>query len=377
MAGKWMVVTHGWVFGQYDKQGGLRGDSQLGSVNWGMFMASRGVAGGRFQARAMLSLDAATVTKRGYPLLLQSGESIDGVTLHDQQHPHDFLMEVGVLYERPITENVGVEFYAAPSGEPALGPVAFMHRPSAADNPFAPITHHWQDATHISFGVLTGGVFTKTFKIEGSAFNGREPDENRWGIDHINIDSYSARATFNPSNGWSFTAGYGYLKSPEALQPGESMHRITSSILHGTSIGSEGRIATTAVWGANRHADDDRLSQSGLLETEAILDRSNTVLMRAEVVQKSAEDLSLVGTVAGVTANDRFTVGEVSLGYIREVLQMRGATLGIGGMGTLNVVPAALTSAYGSRTPKGAVLFVRIRPSYPKTGTADMPGMKM
>ena len=99
--------------------------------------------------------------------------------------------------------------------------------------------------------------------------------------------------------------------------------------------------------------------------------------MRAEVVHKSAEDLSLVGTVAGVTANDRFTVGEVSLGYIREVLQMRGATLGIGGMGTLNVVPAALTSAYGSRTPKGAVLFVRIRPSYPKTGTADMPGMKM
>ena len=34
----------------------------------------------------------------------------------------------------------------------------FMHRPSAADDPFAPLGHHWQDATHEAFGVVTTGL---------------------------------------------------------------------------------------------------------------------------------------------------------------------------------------------------------------------------
>jgi len=219
MKGAWELMFHGFVFTQYNDQSGPRGDSQFGSLNWGMFMASRTLAGGRFQARTMLSLDPATVTARGYPLLLQTGESYRGQPLHDRQHPHDFWMELGVLYERPVTNRFGVTLYAAPAGEPALGPVAFMHRPSAMDDPVAPLGHHWQDATHISFGVVTGGVFTKRWKVEGSIFNGREPDENRWGFDHIRLDSYSGRFTINPDSSWSLAAGYGDLKSPEALHP--------------------------------------------------------------------------------------------------------------------------------------------------------------
>src|SRR4051812_28854804 len=290
-AGSWDLMLHGFIFGQYDKQRGPRGDEQLGSLNWGMFMASRALAGGRFQVRTMLSLDPATVTPKGYPLLLQTGETYQGKPLVDRQHPHDFWMELGAMYERGITQNVGFMLYGAPSGEPALGPVAFMHRPSAMDNPFAPLSHHWQDATHVSFGVATAGVFTNKWRLEGSIFNGREPDEFRWNFDPIKLDSYSGRLTFNPNASWSLSTGYGWLKSPEILAPGESLHRLTASALHGLQRGDDGQIATAFMWGANgAHGE---WTNSVLVESEAILDRSNTLLMRAEYVQKNAEDLGL------------------------------------------------------------------------------------
>jgi hypothetical protein len=360
--GRWDVTGHGFAFLQYDAQSGPRGASQVGSLNWLMLMASHALAGGRIQARTMLSLDPATVTPRGYPLLLQTGEAYDGEPLHDRQHPHDFLMELSALYEKPISKSVGVMLYAAPSGEPALGPVAFMHRPSAMDNPAAPITHHWADATHISFGVLSAGLFTNTFKIEGSVFNGREPDQHRFGIDPIRLDSYSARATSNPTPAWSFTAGYGYLASPEALEPDESMHRVTASALHGTTFGTQGQWASSLVYGANRHSGHPGLSQSVLLESEAVLDARNTLFGRAEYVQKSAADLALDGPPYDLPRDRSFDVGALTLGYIRDVARFGAGTLGLGAMGTLNVVPPELESTYGSRTPLGAFVFLRVRP---------------
>ncbi|HEV8218536.1 MAG TPA: hypothetical protein VGP95_21950, partial [Gemmatimonadaceae bacterium] len=362
MAGKWDLMLHGFVFGEYDKQGGPRGQSQAGSLNWGMFMASHELAGGRFQARTMLSLDPWTVTPGGYPLLLQSGESFHGQPLHDRQHPHDFWMELGALYEKAVTRHVGIEAYVAPSGEPALGPVAFMHRPSAMDNPLAPLTHHWQDATHISFGVVTMGLFTHDWKLEGSVFNGREPDENRWDFDPIKLDSYSGRILYNPNTHWALSAGYGFLKSPEALAPLESVHRVTASAIYGTTFGTDGQVATTVVWGANKNSAFRNFSNGALLESEAILDKSNTLIGRAEYVQKSAEDLVLDTPQFGFAPDERFNVSSASLGYIREVARLRGATLGLGAMGTLNMVPSSLANAYGSRTPVGGVVFVRLRP---------------
>ena len=371
MAGSWELMLHGFVYGQYDKQGDSRGDSQFGSLNWGMLMASHELAGGRFQARTMLSLDAVGVTARGYPLLLQSGESFRGEALHDRQHPHDFWMELGVLYERKLAGPVGFSLYAAPSGEPALGPVAFMHRPSAMDNPFAPIGHHWQDATHISFGVLTAGLFTHEWKLEGSAFNGREPDDQRWDFDPIRLDSYSGRITYNPDAHWSIAAGYGYLKSPEGLNPSVSIHRLTASALHGASIGTDGQWATTLLWGANAVSGQPRLSHSLLMESEAVLDQRNTVLGRAEYVQKHADDLALDAPPIGFAADRVFDVSSLSLGYIRELGRLRGATIGLGALGTVNVVPDALRSAYGSRTPLGAMVFVRLRAILTRAGAMD------
>jgi hypothetical protein len=373
--GHWDVTGHGFAFLQYDTQGGPRGGTQLGSLNWLMLMASHTLAGGRFQARTMLSLDAVTVTPRGYPLLLQSGEAYDGQPLHDRQHPHDLWMELSTLYERPATKSVGVMLYAAPSGEPALGPVAFMHRPSAMDNPTAPIGHHWQDATHISFGVLSAGLFTHTLKLEGSVFNGREPDQYRFDFDPIELDSYSGRLTYDPSPEWSFTGGYGYLASPEALNPTESMHRITASALYGSTLGREGQWSAAAIWGANEHSTHPGLSHAVLLESEAVLDARNSIFGRAEFVQKSADELALATAQYGFSADQEFNVGALSLGYIRDVGRFGKGTLGIGAMGTVNVVPSALNAAYGSRTPLGAMLFLRVRPFRSAMGAHDMDEM--
>lgn len=376
MAGGWDMMLHGFAFGQLDAQGGDRGESQVGSLNWMMFMASHELFGGRVQPRTMLSLDPWTVTPGGYPLLLQSGESFHGEPLHDRQHPHDFWMELGATYERTVTKTLGIQLYAAPSGEPALGPVAFMHRPSAMDNSSAPLGHHWQDATHVSFGVLTAGIFTHTWKLEGSVFNGREPDENRWDFDAIKLDSYSGRLTVNPTAYWSVSASYGYLKSPEAHDPTESVHRSTASAMYGAPLGMDGQLAATFVYGANKTTSGS-LSNSALLESEAILDKKNTVFGRAEWVQKSAEDLVLDVSPFNFAAGRRFGVGAATLGYIREVAGFSGATIGLGVSGTLNVVPAALTNAYGSRTPAGGFLFLRLRPTFKRGAMSGMSPMHM
>jgi hypothetical protein len=360
--GGWDFMLHGLAFLQYDRQGGPRGDDQFGSLNWAMLMASRNVAGGRFEARTMLSLDPATVTRRGYPLLLQSGETYNGEPLHDYQHPHDFWMELAALYEREISPTVAFSLYLAPSGEPALSGVAFMHRPSAFDDPVAPLGHHWMDATHISFGVITAGLFTRSMKLEGSVFNGRAPDESRWNFDRIKLDSWSGRLTVNPDSQWSISVGYGFLKSPEALEPDESTYRATLGVLNGRKIGADGQWSSALVVGSNRHGGEGRWTVAALVESEAVLDDRNTVFGRAELVQKSTGDLVLPTTGPdAVAAGEVFDVGALSLGYIRELGRGLGATLGVGVRGTMNFVPAELGPFYGSRVPLGALVFMRVR----------------
>ncbi|MGV3709354.1 MAG: hypothetical protein ACO1Q7_10975 [Gemmatimonas sp.] len=394
MAGNWHLMVHGFAFAQYNKQSGDRGDSQFGSLNWGMFMASRGVKGGRLQLRSMLSIDAATVGPRGYPLLGQSGELYNGQPISDRQHPHDFFMELGVSYEKPIAPDFGITLYAAPSGEPALGPVAFMHRPSSMDLPTAPLSHHWQDATHVAFGVMSAGFFTNFAKVEFSAFNGREPNQHRWDIDRLNIDSYSGRLTVNPNRNFSFTAGYGFLKSPEALHPDESKRRFVASAIHGKTIGTEGQWSTTFVYGRNDHDEeepshasmqsammrdvavdiDEPASHSFLLESEIITDRKNTFFGRAEYVRKTGDELMLLTGPTIPPPGEQFVeVRTFSLGYVRELATLRGATLGLGGMGTLNSFSGRANRWYGSSNPWGGVVFLRVRPVFKRA--APEPAM--
>lgn len=357
MAGDWMVMVHGFLFGQYDRQGGPRGARQWGSLNWAMIMASRELGGGQLHFRFMPSLDPWTVGRCGYPLLLQSGETCHGEPLVDRQHPHDFFMELSAVYERELTSDIAFLLYAAPAGEPALGPVAFMHRPSAMDEPQAPLGHHWQDATHISFGVVTTGIYTRTVRVEVSAFNGHEPDERRWNFDPIRLNSYSGRLTFNPTANWTFSAGYGHLDNPERSEPAEDVRRLVASAMHGRTLGSGGQWATTLIFGRNEGGGHGA-SSSLLVETEAMLDWKNTVFSRAEYVQKTGHDLQ----IAGIEDDERFGVSALSLGYIRELARGRGLTVGIGARASVNLLPQALENAYGSRAPLGGMVFLRVRP---------------
>lgn len=359
-AGRWALMLHGVVVAQYDKQSSARGDEQVGSINWAMLMAQRPLGAGLLSLRAMASLEPFTISARGYPLLLQTGESYRGRPLHDRQHPHDLVMELAALYERPLAGDLGISLYAAPVGEPALGPVAYPHRPSAAGDPFAPLSHHWQDATHVTFGVLTVGLFTRTIRLEGSLFNGREPDEHRTDFDYAGrrLDSYAARLTVNPAPRWSLSASYGYLASPEGLHPEESLHRISASVLYSRPRGERGEWASALIWGANEHPAPGRLAHSVLAETTLDLDGRNTIFGRAEYVQKSAEELALDLAPSA----EEVDIGTFVLGYVREVGRLRGASMGVGVRGALGVVPGTLEPAYGTRMPAGLAVFVRVRP---------------
>jgi hypothetical protein len=328
-----------------------------------------------------MSADPFTVGSRGYPLLLQSGESYHGQSLYDRQHPHDLFMEMAAMYDHAIGDNLAVSLYAAPVGEPAIGPVAFPHRPSAANDPLAPIGHHWQDATHISFGVITGGIYTRTVRLEGSIFNGREPDEIRTNFDYKgrSLDSYAGRLTINPNKYWSVSGSYAYLKSPEQLHPAESLHRISASVLYELPFRTSGDWASALIYGANKHTGKTSLSNSLLAESNLSLDHNNTLFTRAEFVQKGPEDLPTsvamnpnpavaqgmhesAIVITKLPAPIQYDVGEVTLGYVRELVSVYGGSLGLGAAGTIDMVPSALASSYGTRTPVGVTVFLRLRP---------------
>ena len=383
MSGDWTVMMHGAAFGQYDDQGSTRGDKQLGVIDWGMLMASRAVGTGMLHLNAMMSLEPLTIGAKGYPLLLQTGESYKGQPLHDRQHPHDAFMELAAMFQQPVASNLAVELYAGPAGEPALGPVAFMHRPSASNDPLAPLGHHWQDATHISFGLATAGLYSRSWKLEGSWFNGREPDENRWDFDLRRFDSYSGRLTVNPNGRVSLAGWYGYLPSPEALHPDEQVHRYGTSLMYAGRGIAGGAWGSTLLWGANRIAG--RVENSVLAETNLEIGQKNSVFGRAEYVRKSAQDLVL----GGIAPEQQFDVNSLVAGYIREIASVPGGSIGLGGRVSVNFIPAALQPSYGTRTPAGIDVYVRIRPkrmanesmagmTMPRdTITSRMPGMKM
>ena len=358
--GDWTLMLHGKAFEQYDRQESTRGGHQVGVVNWVMAAASRSMGGGRLEVRTMLSAEPWTVGSRGYPLLLQSGESYGGAPLHDRQHPHDLFMEVAALYERPVARNLALSFYLAPVGEPAVGPVAFPHRPSAADDPLAPISHHWQDGTHITFGVVTAGVFTRAVKLEGSWFNGREPDEHRTGFDYSGrkLDSYSVRLTANPGPRWSASAWYAYLKSPEVLYPDESLHRYGAAALTTQPFGRRGHWASALIWGANDRIGVGGLSNSVVLESTLDLDGTHAVFGRAEYVRKSAEEL----VIPSVPPAAEYDVGALALGYRRSLGTLAGLAAGVGARGSVNVVPSSLEPEYGSRAAVGLAVYVELRP---------------
>lgn len=353
----WDLMLHGNVFVQvlHESAPVHRGATQGGSINWAMAMARRTVGAGRLGVRTMVSLEPWTIPGCGYPNLLQTGESCEGDGIHDKQHPHDLFMEAALEYDRPLTQSARWQVYGGLSGEPALGPPAFPHRPSAMPNPVSPIVHHWVDATHITFGVVTAGVYGPRWKVESSAFNGREPDEIRTDFDLDALDSVSARVSLLAVPGLALQASGGALREAEPRSPGGpavDVVRATASATYHRRAGA-GQWSTMAVWGANR--ENGTTTHAVMLESSLELPGGRTFFGRAEVAGKPAHDLHVH------ESQDVFIVGKVQGGYTRYLPARHALQPGIGLTVSAAVVPAALQPRYGG-VGVGVGLFVTVRP---------------
>jgi hypothetical protein len=350
MSGDWMLMAHGTLNLVYDHQSGSRGDDKAFASGMLMGMARRPLGQGILQFKAMLSPDP-LMGKRGYPLLLASGETADGVTrLVDRQHPHDLFMELSASLSQPIGSEASAFVYAGLPGEPAFGPPAFMHREAIMDSPEAPITHHWLDSTHISFGVVTAGVVAGDVKVEASRFNAREPDQHRWDIETGLLDSTAVRLSWNPGLTLSLQGSWGKFIDPEQLEPGVDQTRWSASALWADEVAPGWKLAGTLAWGrkvAHGHGDDAWAVEA------SVKHRGWTAFGRGEVTQNRELTQAEHGPA--------YRVGKVSVGAVRDFPLAEHLSVGLGGLVAVNFVPGALATDYGGRNPVGAMGFVRLR----------------
>jgi hypothetical protein len=308
-AGRWNVMTMGYGYGVGTQS---RGENRGYLSGYGMASAWNG----KFGVRAMASVDPVTLGRGGYPLLFQEGEG-----LTDRQHPHDLLKELAFTATGNLRNRAWATLYLAPVGEPALGPTAYVHRPSALDNPEAPLTHHVLDATHITPGVVTGSLATRKLKIDASLFNGRDVDNRRTTLDTVRLDSRSVRLSVSPSENLALQISQGYLAP-------EKKRRTTAS-----ALGVRGDWNAALAW-SSQQGD----GQSWLLEATR-LRSAGTVFFRAESVVRPLGQ-----------------VGKLTLGGVKE----RSGGLGIGASLSVHAVPGRMRASYG-RAPLTGNIFLRVR----------------
>jgi YHS domain-containing protein len=356
--GAWQLMAHENAFVQFLQDSGTRGDDQFGSINWLMGMAQRKVGDGRVMFRGMFSAEPWTIRGCGYPDLLASGEQCGGQKIHDRQHPHDLLMEISAEYDAPFRGPARWQVYGGPAGEPALGPVAYPHRVSAMPNPLAPMSHHWLDSTHITFGVVTAGIYANRWKAEASVFNGREPDERRTNVDFGAFDSFSGRLWFLPTSELALQVSTGKLTEAEASEnggPGHDVRRITATATYHSAFRENSIRATTIGWGRNKESGQS--SNALLIETNLTFDDRHTWFGRFEAASKSAHDLAVASSV------DAFTVAKLQGGYTRYFSAWQGLKPGLGASVSAGAVPKSLEPTYGSRISAGFGVFVTLRPA--------------
>lgn len=344
----WMLMGHLMLWGIYDSQSGPRGGNKRFPAGMVMGSARRDFArGDTLNFRAMLSPEPA-MGANGYPLLLQTGETANGVTpLVDRQHPHNLFVELSGAYGHRLSNKNSILFYAGYPGEPALGPPAFMHRASGMDIPDAPITHHWMDSTHITFGVLTAGFVHDDLKLEVSQFTGREPDQYRYDFDPIRLDSTAARISWNPDEHWALQTSWGYLQSPEQLAPAVNENRYTASAMYVTKFDDGASLAATIGWGLKSLSNGTNLN-GALLESEYKPAEPWTIFARTEWEENN--ELAPDGAIVHA--------GELTLGAIHDWKVVEHWKFGVGALYAFDFVPS-LSPAYGSN-PHGVMAFVRV-----------------
>jgi hypothetical protein len=357
MRGGWELMAHGEIFIDYNQQGGPRGEGKAESVNWGMLMEQHKLWGGTILFREMFSGESLTSPHPGFPELFQTGETYHGEPLVDHQHPHNVFAELAALYTLPLSEKVTWELYGGPSAEPALGPVTYMHRASAAELPLAPLGHHLEDSTHTSFGVVTTGFAFGTrkverVKIEASAFNGHEPNEERWSIQPAALDSWSTRVSFVPALGWTGQYSIGHLDHPEALEPW-NQYRQTASLEYVRPL-AWGNWASSVVWGRVHEIGPGTNLNGYLFESTLNFLRRDYAFTRTELVDKNE-------LFPQAATHPTYRIGAYTFGGTRDLVQNRAWQLGMGADVTVYSKPAVLDAAYGNY-PVSFQIFFRLRP---------------
>ena len=353
----WMLMLHGNAIAAEQQQTGPRGHDKFFSVNWFMPMAQRTWGPNQLTLRTMLSLEPATITGRYYPELFQQGETAFGKPIVDGQHPHNLFMEIAALYDRHLGPNLLASIYVAPVGDPALGPEAFPHRPSASENPLAPLGHHLEDSTHIADDVATGGFSWSHnltgIRLEASGFHGREPDENRWHIEVGSADSWAARVTIAPSRGWVAQYSLGHLHSPEAVHPREDVLRQTSSVSWHHTWPSAA-IDATAIWGRNHTIATTENANGYLAEATLHIQDRHTVWTRIENVDRTTD---LLGPAAPPEESVIGRVQAYTGGYANRIWAWSSGSTELGAQLTGYTTPSSLVSLYGSHPVGVAAVF--------------------
>ena len=343
------------------------------SQNWFMGEGSRSLGAGRLAIQGMLSLEPFTVGRLlysggtrlpasgGSPQLFQTGESYQGVPLVNYQHPHDLIMGLGATYRIAAgraTYVVGADLV----GSPTLGPTPYMHRNSARDNPQAPLSHHFLDATHVTPGVLRAGVETGGFTFETSVFRGEEPDENRLDIDRPRLDSWAGRVRWVRGS-WQAQFSGGRLHEPEWFEPYD-MTRLTASVAFESAVGQR-PLAVTLAWGENREFTPFRgVADNYLLEADLQVTGTTAIYGRAERIRK--EILGLGYHPKGFGHPHIYSrVDAVTLGAVRDLPIVAPGRLGIGADVTLyRMAPDMAVYFGGSRSFH---TFLRWRPNSAST----------
>ncbi|HBB98841.1 MAG TPA: hypothetical protein DC054_25980 [Blastocatellia bacterium] len=374
LAGNWVLMFHFNAIIGVNSQGGPRGLTKFESANWFMPMAFHKFGKGTLQLRGMFSFEPFTFARGGSPLLFQTGETYKGQPIIDRQHPHDLWMELSAQYTRSLGERGTWFIYFGYPGEPALGPPAFMHRESASENPSAALAHHLQDSTHISFGVLTTGFTYRWFKLEGSIFNGREPDENRYNFEAHTWNSRSARFTFAPNNNWTMQVSYGFLRKPEAAEPTTDIRRATASIQYNKPI-NRGNWATSLIWGRNHTSRPGALHNLNGYTAEStvnFLDK-NYLYTRVELVDKNEMLRPADRAVLGIKDDHpSFRIGAYTAGGARDIWNTDKLSVAIGSDLTFYSKPSVLDRIYGNN-PVSWQIFLRLRPT--RMDMSQMKGM--
>ena len=367
-----------WIFGVnafaslvFDHQGGKRGKSDVYSENYLSLTAIKPFSQSVLVLNSRFSLEPFTIGKRGYPLLLQVGGTANNKTfLVDAQHPHDLFSELSMNYIIKLNEDSNFNIYLGLPGAPALGPTGIQVCNIDLAVPESPLLHEALYSTEISYGVVTAGYNWRNITLEGSIFNGRETDKNHFIIHKPKLDSFCGRLTTIFPYNLSAQISYGFLNSPEIVEPEINKKRLVVSLGWFKEF-EDSYLQTMFGFAQNKHIPGN--TTKGLIaEFLYNFKRNHSLFLRGELLETD----ELFHDEHGHSHNqdnfnhchkhdvnckrkngleiDRelfdkiFNVGRISSGYLYKFPPMDHIRFGLGCSGNISIIPEKLKPIYGN-----------------------------